>query len=86
MSSDEYTVLRLRVVADADPGALARVLERFQNMNLLPRKVHADLSTNGLFHIEIDIAGIPRYLMDVVVGKIAESPCIHSARWLPLVL
>ena len=86
MSSDEYTVLRLRVVADADPGALARVLERFQNLNVLPRKVHADLSTNGVFHVEIDVTGIPTPMMDIVAGKIAESPSIHSARWHPLVL
>jgi hypothetical protein len=85
MSSDEYTVLRLRAVADADPGALARVLERFQNLNLLPRKVTAELSTGGLFHVEIDIGGIPEHMMSIVTDKIAASPCIHSARWHHLV-
>jgi hypothetical protein len=54
MSCEEFSLWRLRVVADADPGALARVLERFQNLNVLPRRVIADLATTGVFHIEVD--------------------------------
>jgi hypothetical protein len=86
MESEERTVLRLRVVADADPGMLARVLERFQNLNALPRKVTTELSINDVFHVEIDVSGIPEHMMNILARKIAESPCIHSARWYPLVL
>ena len=32
-------LLRLRVTAEADLGALSRVLERFQNLNVVPRRV-----------------------------------------------
>jgi hypothetical protein len=81
MSSDEFTLLRLRVVADADPGALVRVLERFQNLNVIPRKVLAELSLRGVFHVEVDITGISRDCMDIVAAKIGEAPCIHSVRW-----
>jgi hypothetical protein len=84
MSSDELTLLRLRVVADADPGALMRVLERFQNLNVVPRKVLAELSLTGVFHVEVDIAGISRDCMDIIAAKIGEAPCVHSARWHPL--
>ena len=85
MSSDEFTLLRLRVVADADAGALARVLERFQNLNLVPRKVLAELSIKGVFHVEIDITGIRQDCMDIIAAKIGEAPCIHSARSYPLI-
>jgi hypothetical protein len=84
MLSDEVTLLRLRVVADADPGALARVLERFQNLNVVPRKFLAELSTKGVFHIEIDVTGIALDCMHVITAKISEAPCIHSARCHPL--
>jgi hypothetical protein len=85
MLSDEFTLLRLRVVADADAGALVRVLERFQNLNVVPRKVLAELSIRGVFHVDIDISGITRDCMDIIAAKIGEAPCIHSARWHPLV-
>ena len=85
MSSDEFNLLQLRVVADADAGALVRVLERFQNLNVVPRKVLAELSLNGVFHVEIHISGITRECMNIIAAKIGEAPCIHSARWHPLV-
>ena len=34
---DTSALLRLRVTAEADLGALSRVLERFQNLNVVPR-------------------------------------------------
>jgi hypothetical protein len=49
MSFDEFTLLRLRVVADADAGALARILEKFQNLNMVPRNVLAELSIKEVF-------------------------------------
>jgi hypothetical protein len=82
--SDEFALLRLRVVADADAGALARVLERFQYLNAVPRKVLAEPSKRGVFHIEIDIMGVTPHCMDIIAAKISEAPCIHSARWHPL--
>lgn len=81
MSSDELSLFRLAVVADADPGALARILERFQNLGLLPRKVAAELSLTGVFHVEVDVFGIGADMLNVIAAKIAESPCIQSARW-----
>jgi len=84
MSSDELTLLRLRIVADADAGALARVLERFQNLNVVPRRVLAELSSQGIFSVEVDIMGVTRHCMDSITTKIGEAPCIHSAHWYPL--
>jgi hypothetical protein len=84
MLAGEFTLVRLRVVADADPGSLMRVLERFQNLNIVPRKVLAELSSSGVFHVEVDIAGLPEDFMDIIAAKIGEAPCIHSASWAPL--
>ncbi len=81
MCSDELSLLRLKVVADADPGALARVLERFQNLNLLPRKVTAEFSTSGLFHVQVDIAGISEGALTAIAAKLGENPCIQRAYW-----
>jgi hypothetical protein len=84
MLAGEFTLVRLRVVADADPGSLMRVLERFQNLNIVPRKVLAELSSSGVFHVEVDIAGLPEDFMDIIAAKIGEAPCIHSTSWHPL--
>ena len=36
-SPEFYSRRRLQVVADADPGSIARVVERFQNLNIIPQ-------------------------------------------------
>ena len=54
MCAESYSRSRLRVVADSDSGVIARVLERFQNLNVLPRRVHVELGSNDLLHIEVE--------------------------------
>ena len=39
LSCETSALYRLRVTAEADLGALSRVLERFQNLNVVPRRV-----------------------------------------------
>ena len=41
-SHESFSLLRLRVVADADPSAIGRVIERFQNLNIVPRRISAE--------------------------------------------
>ncbi|HSZ09069.1 MAG TPA: hypothetical protein VK794_11090 [Steroidobacteraceae bacterium] len=53
-------------------------------MNVIPRKVLAELSINDFFHVEIDITGISRDHMDGIAAKNSEAPFIHSARRHPL--
>jgi hypothetical protein len=81
MCCDELSLLRLRVVADADPGALARVLERFQNLNVLPRSVTAELCTTGAFHVQVDIAGVAESTLTSIAAKLGQTPCIQNAYW-----
>jgi hypothetical protein len=81
MSSLTVSLFRLRVVADADPGAIARVIERFQNLNVLPRRVIAEFSVDETIHIQVDVCGLPEEQLRVIVAKISQGTSIVSARW-----
>jgi hypothetical protein len=81
MSSQEYSLCRLRVLADADPGAIARVLERFQNLNCLPRRVSAEFGTDDALYIEVDIAGLSDAQLSLIVGRNAQAACVVNAYW-----
>jgi hypothetical protein len=72
---------RLQVVADADPGAIARVVERFQNLNIIPRRLIAEFSSNDLLHIEVDVCGITDEQLALIAGKIRQAPCVVNAYW-----
>ena len=72
---------RLQVVADADPGAIARVVERFQNLNIIPRRVSAEFSSNYLLHIEVDVCGVLDEQLTLIAGKIRQATSIVNAYW-----
>ena len=73
--------LRLQVTADADPGAIARVVERFQNLNIVPRRLTAEFSSNDLLHIAVDVCGLSDEQLALIAGKIRQAPCIANAYW-----
>jgi hypothetical protein len=79
-----FSVLRLRVVADTDPGAIARVLERFQNLNVIPRRMSAEFGVDERLHIEVDVCGVPRDQMDIIAGKVRSAVSVTGAYWHPL--
>jgi hypothetical protein len=81
MCSPELSLWRLRVIADADPGALARVVERFQNLNVLPRRVVAEFGTDYTLHIQIDVFGLPEQHLVSIAAKISQATSICSAYW-----
>jgi hypothetical protein len=72
---------RLQVVADADPGTIARVVERFQNLNIIPRRVSAEFASNDLLHIEVDVCEISDDQLMLIAGKIRQSPTVVNAYW-----
>lgn len=80
-SQVSFSLLRLRVVADADPNALARVLERFQNLNIVPRRVTAEFGTNDILHIEVDVCGLPEAQLALITSKIRHVPSVVNAYW-----
>jgi hypothetical protein len=81
MYLEELSLWRLRIVADNDPGAVARVLERFQNLNVLPRRIIAECTSNDTYQIQVDVCGLPEAQLRLVAAKIRQSPSIVNAYW-----
>jgi hypothetical protein len=84
MSSDECPVLRLRVVADTEPGVIGLVADRFRNLNVLPRRLLAEFGTDDRLHIEVDVGGMTEDQLSLIAKKIAQSPSVHRTHWHPL--
>ena len=78
---DSFLLLRLRVVAEADAGALMRVLERFQNLGVLPRRVIAEFTTTDCLSIQLDVAGLEESRLTLIAAKLGELPCVTRAYW-----
>lgn len=76
--------MRLRVVADADPGSVCAVIQRFQTLNIVPRRIGAEFGVDDLLHIEVDVIGMTEEQRSLIAGKISQSPSIHHAYWLGL--
>ena len=78
---ESFSLLRLRVVAEADAGALMRVLERFQNLGVLPRRVIAEFTTTDSLSIQLDVAGLEEARLTLIAAKLGEMPCVTQAYW-----
>jgi hypothetical protein len=81
MSSSQWSVFHLRVSAEPDPGSLTRVLERFQNLNIVPRRVAADWGTGGALHIEVEASGLTEEMIGLIAAKLGQVPSILNAHW-----
>ena len=81
MSANQFSLLRLKVVAEADSGALMRVLERFHNLGVLPRRVLAEFTTADSLSIQVDIAGVDESRMSLIAAKLGQIPCVSQAYW-----
>jgi hypothetical protein len=81
MGVERLSLLRLRVVAEADAGALMRVLERFQNLGVLPRRVIAEFTSSDLLSIQLDVAGLEESRLTLIAAKLGEMPCVSQAYW-----
>lgn len=67
------SLFRLRVVADDDSGAIAPVTERFQNLNIVPRRrVVAEFGIDQVIHIDVDISELPEKQLTVIAAKITK--------------
>jgi hypothetical protein len=81
MDSTTVSLLCLRVVADADPGAIARVIERFQNLNWVPRRVIAEFGADDKIYIQVDVCGMPETQLAVIAQKVGQATSIVAAYW-----
>ena len=73
--------LCLRVTAEADPGALTRVVSFFQTLNVVPHRVIAEFGTGDTLHIRIDVAGLTETHLSRIAAKIQQIPSIENAYW-----
>jgi hypothetical protein len=80
-NAESFSLLRLRVVAEADAGALMRVLERFQNLGILPRRVIAEFTTTDSVSIQLDVAGLEESRLSLIAAKLGELPFVTQAYW-----
>lgn len=83
-SQESFSLLRLRVVADSDPSAIAAVVQRFQNLNIVPRRVCAEFGVDDRIHIEVDVFGVTPAQLSLIAGKVGQSPVIRQVHWHPL--
>jgi hypothetical protein len=81
MDPESVPLLRLRVLAEADPAALQRLLERFLNLNVLPRRVVAEFGTGNSLHNQVDVAGVSDQRLSLIAAKIERVPCVLRAFW-----
>ena len=77
----QLVTLCLRVTAEADPSTLVRVLAQFQNLNIVPRRVLAELSTGRLIHVRIDVSDLPECRLSLIAAKIGQFPVVVNAYW-----
>ena len=77
----DWPVLYLRVAAEAEPGALARVLERFQNLNVIPRRVVAEWGADDTVNVQVDIVGLSEERVNLIAVKLNQIPCVLNAYW-----
>jgi len=80
-SAESVQVLCLRVTAEADPGALPRLLANFQHLNVLPRRVVAEFGSDELLHVRIDVAGVPEARVNTLTAKMGQIPTVLDAYW-----
>jgi hypothetical protein len=80
-SCQTWSLFRLRVTAEADPGALPRILQYFHNLNVLPRKVLAEIATTGNVHVEVDVTGLSEDTICLIAAKLGQAPFIVNAYW-----
>ena len=81
MSANQFSLLRLKVVAEADAGALMRVLERFHNLGVLPRRVIAEFTTADSLCIQVDVRASKRAACRSSPRSSAQIPCVSQAYW-----
>ena len=78
---DTSALYRLRVTAEADLGALSRVLERFQNLNIVPRRVVAEMGISDTLYIQVDVSGLPEERITLITAKLNQALSIRDAYW-----
>lgn len=78
---EQVSLLRLRVLAEADSGALMRTLERFQNLGVVPRRVISEFTTTDTMSIQVDVCGLEEARLTLIANKLGQVPSVLRAYW-----
>jgi len=81
MVVESIVVVGLHVEAEADPGIVIRILERFQTLNLIPRRVSADATTTERIYIDLQLSVCSVERIASIAAKIQQLPTVIHARW-----
>jgi DNA-binding CsgD family transcriptional regulator len=80
----ETSTLRLQITAEPHPCAIGRILEGFASLGFLPNRVLAARSPGGTLRIEVDTVGMPSSTLELIVSKLADTPCVLNVHWFPV--
>jgi hypothetical protein len=81
MSAEDCSRFRLQVVAESDPGVIPKVLERFHNLNITPWRIHAELASNDLLHVDVDVFGIDSVKRRLIAAKLTQAISVLKVHW-----
>ena len=72
---------RLKVIAEADPGALARILQPFQILNVVPLRFEsARIGADWLeVSVDVDAGEIAVDSFALIVAKLGQLPIVLTA-------
>lgn len=79
MSSENGSVLQIKVIVELDPGAVIRVLQHFQERNVVPRRVSAQSLGTEYIQVEFEVAGLAVEAVHQIVSKIRSAPTAIAA-------
>jgi hypothetical protein len=55
-------------------SALVRVLQLFQHLNVVPRRVIAEATTTDRLHIEVHVTSLSEERLSLITAKTVQSP------------
>jgi hypothetical protein len=73
--------LCLRAVGESHPNALIRVLQLFQQLNVVPDRVVAEAATTCQLHVEIYVTCVSEERLSLIAAKAAQMTTILNAYW-----
>jgi hypothetical protein len=79
--TDRPGPMRLRAVAEPDSG---RILGRLQNLNLTPRRMLVESTSNVRLYIGVDIVGVSERDLALIVVQVRQDPSVFDAHWHPI--
>ncbi len=72
---------RLKVIAEADPGAIARILQPFHSLNVIPFSVRVDRIGDAFIEVAVEItaADLLSEAFQLIVAKLGQLPTVVAA-------